>query len=140
MTICEPILASNLSIQQLSPDELLERFSIKMPCPKEGSNPFRGGLPLSPHLSPRWGYPAIGNCPFCSQGFCRGFAAWQHPRLRSVLWLARQVFFCLEAVLAKNLPRRSRDKRVPPTDGLRTSKGHMSFRTSVTSFGTSLDG
>jgi len=30
--------------------------------------------------------------------------------------------------LAKNLPRRSRDKRVPPTDGLIRLKGQMSFR------------
>jgi hypothetical protein len=37
-------------------------------------------------------------------------------------------------VLAKNLPRRSRDKRVPPTDGFRTCKGHMSFMNECNEF------
>ena len=46
--------------------------------------------------------------------FCRGFAAWQHPRLRSVLWLAWRGSSC-GAILAKNLPHRSREHEF--TDG-----------------------
>ena len=44
---------------------------------------------LSPHLSPRRGYPVICNRPLFT-AFCRGLAAWRHPRLRSVYWLARR--------------------------------------------------
>jgi len=46
--------------------------------------------------------------------FGRGFATCRHPRLRSVLWLARQLPVG-SAALAKNLPHRSREHEF--TDG-----------------------
>ena len=69
----------------------------------------------------------------CSQAFYRVSAAVQHPRLRSVLWLARQ---CekVEAVLAKNLPHRSRENEF--TDGrvkrVLAIKDKMSFTSETT--------
>jgi hypothetical protein len=56
--------------------------------------PTRGGVTLSNH-------------PLFTMDF-KSFRVLCCPRLRSVLWLARQQLNCLDAALAKNLPRRSR--------------------------------
>ena len=78
---------------------------------------------VSRHPSPQGEGRPNADAP-CLQGFHRALLSLIHPRLRSVLWLARRLLLSKEAVLAKNLPRRSRDRRVPPSDGFRTCKGH----------------
>ena len=57
---------------------------------------------------PTWGGVAISNHPVFTVVLSQ-FWILRHPRLRSVLWLARLLTFSMEAALAKNLPRRSRD-------------------------------
>ena len=56
----------------------------------------------------------IGNHPLFVMRF-KFFRALRRPRLRSVLWLARHPD--RDAALAKNLPHRSREKRVHPRTG-----------------------
>ena len=86
-----------------------------------------------PRTCPHGGDTLRFEIPLCSQSFCRGFALVLHPRLRSVLWLARPVVKWT-AALAKNLPHRSRENEF--TDG---RVGRFSSKTDDMSF-TSLTG
>jgi hypothetical protein len=80
------------------------------PCPI-----WRAGHPHPyPRPCPRGGDTPSSESVLVSPVFYRGLAAWRHPRLRSVLWLARQACW-VDAALAKNLPHRSRDHEY--TDG-----------------------
>src|SRR5580765_76222 len=113
---------------------LLESSSMRIPCPEQDSNLFsrtmlvvRASLPY-PHTCPHGGDTLAFESVLCSQAFCRGLAAWQHPRLRSVLWLARRVVGGSRA--RQKPPSSLTRKRVP--DGrvyeFRRVKDTMSFR------------
>ena len=74
---------------------------------------------ISPHLSPQRGYPIISDRPlFASVLSC--LPAFQHPRLRSVLWLARR-WMCLSRARQKP-PSSLTLKTGSPTDGLYGSR------------------
>jgi hypothetical protein len=68
----------------------------------------------SPPTIPHMGRGADVHSALCSQALCRDYGLRPHPRLRSVLWLARRDSLN-EAALAKNLPHRSRENEF--TDG-----------------------
>ncbi len=71
--------------------------------------------------------PGCGKCARAER-YSRGLPSGLDPRLRSVLCLAGRLHFTMEAVLGKNLPRRSRDgsrqRTGSHTNGFLTGKGH----------------
>jgi hypothetical protein len=88
-------------------------------CLRVGSNLFHRKFILLtyPHTCPH-GWDRVGfDSVLCSQGFRRGFASWQHPRLRSVLRLAWLLLFLMVATLALNLPPTLRSRENEFTDG-----------------------
>jgi len=84
------------------------------------------GVELStyPHTCPHSGDTMVCQTVLCSPVFCRGLAAVQHPRLRSVLWLARRD---VGGCRARQKPPSSLTRtRVSGRTGfrVRTGKGH----------------
>ena len=89
-TAKKPVVIASNRGRHSSKRVKLEEWCISM-TPLEHSFRLNSPCKACPHTCPHGGDTLRCRAVLCSQWFCRGLAASQHPRLRSVLWLARRL-------------------------------------------------